>query len=104
MAAQLARRPLVVFDPRDPRADRWNPLWSPDTGAVVSRLVAPVETGDGNARYYADLLQVHLGTVGGGIAGGRAVAGELAVAAARQPARPATAACQLVAAAGATAS
>ena len=66
-AARLARRPLVVFDPRDPAADRWNPLWSDDTGAVVSRLVAPIGAGDGNARYYADLLQVHLGTVAAGL-------------------------------------
>jgi hypothetical protein len=66
-AARLARRPLVIFDPRDPHADRWNPLWSPDTGAVVSRLVAPLETGDGNARYYADLLQIHLGIVAAGL-------------------------------------
>jgi hypothetical protein len=29
------------------------PLWSDDTGAVVSRLVAPIGAGEGNARYYA---------------------------------------------------
>ncbi len=66
-AARIAGRPLVVFDPRDPTGDRWNPLWSDDTGAVVSRLVAPIGAGDGNARYYADLLQVHLGTVAAGL-------------------------------------
>ncbi len=65
--ARLAGRPMVVFDPRDPGGDRWNPLWSDDTGAVVSRLVAPIGAGDGNARYYADLLQVHLGTVSAGL-------------------------------------
>lgn len=65
--ARLAGRPMVVFDPRDPAGDRWNPLWSDDTGAVVSRLVAPIGAGDGNARYYADLLQVHLGTVAAGL-------------------------------------
>ncbi|MBE2316692.1 type IV secretion system DNA-binding domain-containing protein [Solirubrobacter sp. CPCC 204708] len=65
--ARLAGRPMVVFDPRDPVGDRWNPLWSDDIGAVVSRLVAPIGAGDGNARYYADLLQVHLGTVAAGL-------------------------------------
>src|SRR3954453_7244988 len=66
-AARLVGRPLVVFDPHDARSDRWNPLWSEDTGAVVSRLVAPIGAGDGNARYYADLLQIHLGTVAAGL-------------------------------------
>ena len=61
--AQLAQRSFVLFDPRDPRTDRWNPLWSEDTGAVVSRLVAPLQSAEGNARYYADLLQIHLGVV-----------------------------------------
>ena len=66
-AARLARRPFVLFDPRDPDTDRWNPLWSEDTGAVVSRLVAPIAAGEGNARYYADLLQIHLGIVAEGL-------------------------------------
>ena len=61
--ARVARRPFVLFDPRDPHTDRWNPLWSEDTGAVVSRLVAPLQSAEGNARYYADLLQIHLGIV-----------------------------------------
>jgi hypothetical protein len=65
--ARLVGRPLVVFDPRDPATDRWNPLWSEDTGAVVSRVVAPIAAGNGNARYYADLLQIHLGTVAAGL-------------------------------------
>lgn len=66
-AARLTGRPLVVLDPRDPASDRWNPLWSDDIGAVVSRLVAPIGDGEGNARYYADLLQIHLGTVAAGL-------------------------------------
>jgi type IV secretory system conjugative DNA transfer VirD4/TraG family protein/helicase HerA-like protein len=70
-AARWVGRPLVVFDPRDPDSDRWNPLWSRDTGAVVSRLVAPIGAGEGNARYYADLLQIHLGTVAAGLKGAR---------------------------------
>jgi TraM recognition site of TraD and TraG/Type IV secretion-system coupling protein DNA-binding domain len=65
--ARLARRPFVLFDPRDPDTDRWNPLWSEDTGAAVSRLVAPIQAAEGNARYYADLLQIHLGTVAEGL-------------------------------------
>jgi hypothetical protein len=70
-AARLVGRPLVVFDPRDPGTARWNPLWSEDTGAVVSRLVAPIGAGEGNARYYADLLQIHLGTVAAGLRAAR---------------------------------
>src|SRR3954453_19370589 len=66
-AARLVGRPLVGFDPLDPAADRWNPLWSEDTGAVVSRLAAPSGAGGGNARHHADLLQVHLGTVAAGL-------------------------------------
>jgi hypothetical protein len=65
--ARVVGRPFVVFDPRDPDTDRWNPLWSDDVGAVVSRLVAPIAAGEGNARYYADLLQIHLGTVASGL-------------------------------------
>ncbi|MDA0166289.1 DUF853 family protein [Solirubrobacter ginsenosidimutans] len=66
-AARLVQRPFVLFDPRSPASSRWNPLWSEDTGAVVSRLVAPIGAGEGNARYYADLLQIHLGTVAAGL-------------------------------------
>jgi hypothetical protein len=66
-AARVADRPFVLFDPRDPATDRWNPLWSDDTGAVVSRLVAPIAAGEGNARYYADLLQIHLGVIADGL-------------------------------------
>jgi hypothetical protein len=66
-AARLASRPFVLLDPRDGDSDRWNPLWSDDTGAVVSRLVAPIAAGEGNARYYADLLQIHLGIVTAGL-------------------------------------
>ena len=33
----------------------------------MSRLVAPIGAGEGNARYYADLLQIHLGTVAAGL-------------------------------------
>ena len=84
----------MLFDPRDPATDRWNPLWSDDTGAVVSRLVAPIAAGEGNARYYADLLQIHLGTVAAGLQRGGPVAREPAAAARRRPAgqlRPAAA-------------
>ena len=66
-AARAVGRPFTLLDPLDPNGDRWNPLWSDDTGAVVSRLVAPIGAGDGNARYYADLLQIHLGTIAAGL-------------------------------------
>ena len=63
----MAGRPFVLFDPRDPRTDRWNPPWSEDRGAAVSRLVAPIQSAEGDARYYADLLQIHLGIVAEGL-------------------------------------
>ena len=31
-AARLVGRPFVLFDPREPASDRWNPLWADDTG------------------------------------------------------------------------
>jgi hypothetical protein len=66
-AARAVGRPFILLDPLATNGDRWNPLWSADTGAVVSRLVAPIGAGEGNARYYADLLQIHLGTVAAGL-------------------------------------
>ncbi len=85
-AARLARRPFVLFDPRNPDTDRWNPLWSEDTGAVVSRLVAPIAAGEGNARYYADLLADPPRDRRRGAARGRPVASEPAAALRRRPA------------------
>lgn len=57
-------RPFVVFDPFDPATDRWNPVWADDPGAVVARLVAPVEADpDSDASHYSRVLRVHLGLV-----------------------------------------
>ena len=57
-------RPFVVFDPYDPASDRWNPIWADDPGAVVARLVAPVEANpDSDASHYSRVLRVHLGLV-----------------------------------------
>jgi hypothetical protein len=57
-------RALVVFDPFDPDGDRWNPIWANDPGAVVARLVAPVEANsDSDASHYSRVLRVHLGLV-----------------------------------------
>jgi hypothetical protein len=43
---------------------RWNPVWANDPGAVVARLVAPVEANaDSDASHYSRLLRVHLGLV-----------------------------------------
>jgi hypothetical protein len=64
-AAAAARgRPFVLFDPFDSRSDRWNPIWAEDPGAVVARLVAPVEAdSDSDASHYSRVLRVHLGVV-----------------------------------------
>jgi hypothetical protein len=57
-------RPFVRFDPLDPGTDRWNPIWADDPGAVVARLVAPVEAdSDSEASHYSRVLRVHLGLV-----------------------------------------
>ncbi len=57
-------RPLVLFDPYDTGTDRWNPVWADDPGAVVARLVAPVEAdSDSEASHYSRVLRTHLGLV-----------------------------------------
>ena len=57
-------RPYVVFDPYDAQTDRWNPIWAQDPGAVVARLVAPVEAdANSDASHYSRVLRVHLGLV-----------------------------------------
>jgi hypothetical protein len=62
--AAARARPFVVFDPYDPASDRWNPVWADDPGAVVARLVAPVEAdSDSDASHYSRVLRVHLGVV-----------------------------------------
>jgi Type IV secretion-system coupling protein DNA-binding domain len=64
-AIAVARsRPFVLFDPYDDTSDRWNPIWAEDPGAVVARLVAPVEAdSDSDASHYSRVLRVHLGLV-----------------------------------------
>jgi len=64
-AIAVARgRPFVRFDPYDERTDRWNPIWADDPGAVVARLVAPVEAdSNSDASHYSRVLRVHLGLV-----------------------------------------
>jgi hypothetical protein len=62
--ASARSRPFVVFDPYDEATDRWNPIWAEDPGAVVARLVAPVEANsDSDASHYSRVLRVHLGLV-----------------------------------------
>lgn len=57
-------RPFVLFDPYDVGTDRWNPVWADDPGAVVARLVAPVEAdSDSEASHYSRVLRTHLGLV-----------------------------------------
>lgn len=62
--AAATGRPFVLFDPYDPTTDRWNPIWADDPGAVVARLVAPVEAdSDSDASHYSRVLRAHLGLV-----------------------------------------
>lgn len=57
-------RPFVVFDPFEAGTDTWNPVWADDPGAVVARVVAPVEaSSDSDASHYSRVLRVHLGLV-----------------------------------------
>ena len=49
-------RPYIVFDPYAADTDRWNPIWAADPGAVVARLVAPVEAdSNSDASHYSRL-------------------------------------------------
>jgi hypothetical protein len=62
--AAARERPFVVFDPYDPASERWNPVWAEDPGALVARLVAPIEANpDSDASHYSRVLRVHLGVV-----------------------------------------
>ena len=56
-AARRVGRPFVVFDPWDPSADRWQPAWGEEPGAVVARVCAPIETTE---PFYSDALRTHL--------------------------------------------
>ena len=58
--ANAVGRPFIVFDPMDPRSDRWDPLWSAQPGRTVARIVSPLQTSE---PYYADVLRIHLGVV-----------------------------------------
>jgi hypothetical protein len=63
IAAERAR-PFVVFDPFSDTTDCWHPVWADDAGAVVARVVAPVEaSADSDASHYSRVLRVHLGLV-----------------------------------------
>jgi hypothetical protein len=62
--ASERNRPFVLFDPFVENTDRWNPIWADDPGAVVARVVAPVEAdSDSDASHYSRVLRVHLGLV-----------------------------------------
>jgi hypothetical protein len=62
--AAARSRPFVLFDPYDPASERWNPVWADDPGALVARLVAPIEANpDSDASHYSRVLRVHLGVV-----------------------------------------
>ena len=57
--AAAAGRPFVLFDPRDPGTDRWQPLWGAP-GDVAARAVEPIKTSE---PYYADVLRQHLNLI-----------------------------------------
>lgn len=55
--AAATGRPFVIFDPRDPDSDRWQPIWGDHPNEVAARLVAGIQTTE---PYYADSLRNHL--------------------------------------------
>ena len=57
--AAAAGRPFVLFDPRDPETDRWQPLWG-EPADVAARAVEPIKTSE---PYYADVLRQHLNLI-----------------------------------------
>jgi hypothetical protein len=52
--------PFIVFDPRDPASDHWQPLWGERPAEVVARVLAGIQTSE---PYYADTLRLHVGIV-----------------------------------------
>jgi hypothetical protein len=52
--------PFIVFDPRDPDSDHWQPLWGQRPAEVVARVLAGIQTSE---PYYADTLRLHVGIV-----------------------------------------
>lgn len=57
--AAAAGRPFVLFDPRDPDTDRWQPLW----GAPADVAARAVESIKKSELYYADVLRQHLNLI-----------------------------------------
>jgi hypothetical protein len=57
--AAAAGRPFVLFDPRDPATDRWQPLWGAPAD-VAARAVEPIKKSE---PYYADVLRQHLNLI-----------------------------------------
>ncbi len=57
--AAAAGRPFVLFDPRDPDTDRWQPLWGAPAD-VAARAVEPIKKSE---PYYADVLRQHLNLI-----------------------------------------
>jgi hypothetical protein len=52
--------PFILFDPRDPDSDHWQPLWGDRPAEVVARVLAGIQTSE---PYYADTLRLHVGIV-----------------------------------------
>jgi hypothetical protein len=57
--AAAGGRPFVLFDPRDPETDRWQPLWGAPAD-VAARAVEPIKKSE---PYYADVLRQHLNLI-----------------------------------------
>ena len=57
--AAAAGRPFVLFDPRDPETDRWQPLWGAPAD-VAARATEPIKRSE---PYYADVLRQHLNLI-----------------------------------------
>ncbi len=59
--AAAAGRPFVLFDPRDPDTDRWQPLWGAPAD-VAARAVESIKKSESEP-YYADVLRQHLNLI-----------------------------------------
>jgi TraM recognition site of TraD and TraG len=60
--AAAAGVPFILFDPRAPDSDHWQPLWGQRPAEVVARVLAGIQSSE---PYYADVLRLHVGIVAG---------------------------------------
>lgn len=58
--AAATGRPFILFDPRAPDTDRWQPIWGDRPAEAVARLVSGLELENA---FYGDMLRQHLTVV-----------------------------------------